>query len=407
MTDIENKNSTRFDIEQDPRNPKDHLDSGYEGPPSLDFTIPSCEIEDVDISLFNLFNERIGFKSETIGGELSPINISKPYVSLATGERFALVKKLNPPRDKKSKQLLLPAISIRRTNITQDSTDMNSRGTNQMTGRVIIKQRLSSKDRDYQSLFNKLAIENLNPGNVTSTRQQGEFGPNKNVGTRQGTIMEPFLGNNVWEIISIPSPQFYTASYEVTFWTQYSIHMNSMIMQLLAAQLPQGKMFRLNTEKGYWFIATLGDEVTSADNFEDFGEQKRVIRYTFSVTVKAFLLAPNGPGAPVSVRKTISATEISFGMEVTPGQIQSKKPKRPEGTINPYELTDIEQDPETAETTTTDQRFLVNKTIIDQRTGKKKNVYAKILESNQKSGETIYFAQNFESLDEFLENIKS
>lgn len=405
MVDI-TQNNTRFDIDRDPENPVDHIQTGYESAPSTDLTIPSCEIEDVDEALHALFTDRIGFRNAIIpDGDNGPLNINKPYVIMATGERFALAKKLRPPRDKKSKMLMLPAISIRRKSISQTAEDMTGRGMNQFTGDIVITRRLASADRDYQNLLNKLMMENLNPGNATSRREQGEFGPRRDWGTYQGGVLEPKLGNNVWEIISIPQPQFYTATYEVTMWTTHTLHMNYLIMTLLAAQLPQGKMFRLNSPKGYWFIATIADEVSSADNFDDFTEEKRVIRYTFQVTVKAYILAPNGPGNPVPVRKTISATEISFDMSTETGIVQSPQgPRRP--TDPNFTLTDIEEDPATAQTPSSDGKLLVQKEVYNPRTGRYESKTVRILASTQKSGETVYFASGFESLDEFIASIK-
>lgn len=401
----ENKNNTRFNIERDPRNPEDHLSSGYEESSPTDYTIPSCDIEDVDISLYNLFDKQIGFRNAIIlDSENGPLNINKPYVIFPVGERFALIKKLRPPRDK-SKQLMLPAISIRRKSITQSPEDLTSRGMNQFSGDIVIKRRLSSQDRDYQNLLNKLAIDNLNPGNASSTRPQGSFGPSQDPGVAQGALLDSKLGNNVWEIISIPQPQFYTATYEVTFWTVHTLHMNYLITTLLTAQLPQGKTFRLNTPKGYWFIATIADEIGSADNIDDFTEEKRVIRYTFQLTVKAFVLASNGAGLPVPVRRTISATDIAFTLEVPPGLVQV--PQGPHQNVDSgFSLTDIESNPETSQTPTTNQKLLVQKTVFNPITNKSETKLAKILETNQKQGETVYYASGFHSLEEFITTIK-
>jgi len=399
-------NSTRFDIRRDDRNPVDHLPTGYEGASPPDgYTIPPCEIEDVDVSLHSLFDERIGFRNTVIpDGENGPLNIHKPYVIFATGERFALVKRLRPPRDK-SKQLMLPAISIRRKSIAQTPDDITGRGTNQFTGEMVIRRRLAPEDRDYQNLLNKLAIDHLNPGNPQSNREQGAYGPQKSQGTYEGALLDPKLGNNVWEIISIPQPQFYTATYEVTFWTTHTQHMNYLITTFLAAQLPQGKMFRLNTAKGYWFMAVVSDEVTSGDNFDDFKEDKRVIRYTFQITVKAFILAPNGPGNPVPIKRTLSATEISFETIIPTGRVHSPQgPKRSKDTG--FTLTDIEEDADTIQDPTTSGKFLIEKTIYNPTTGQQETKFVKVLEANQKKGETSYFASGFESLDEFIATLQ-
>lgn len=395
------KNSTRWNIERDPRNPVDHLPTGYEGSSPTDYTIPSCDIEDVDVAMHSLFDKELGFKAQNISdGESSIDQLDKPLVILAGGERFALVKKLRPIRDKKNKQLILPAIAIRRKSVTQTSDDMTSRGMNQFTGELVIKRRLASEDRDYQNLINKLALTNLNPNGPESTRDQGQNGPNVDVATREGALLDPKLGNNVWEIITIPQPQFYTATYEVTFWSSHSVHMNYMVTSLLSAQLPQGKMFRLNTPKGYWFIGEVSDEITSADNFEEFSEDKRVVRYTFQMTVKAFLLASNGPGVPVPVRRTISAVDISFETVIPPGKVLS--PQGPNFPSEPYALSDIEERPEDAQTLTSDQKFVVEKAGVNPLTGRAFVKKASILGSNQKQGETAYYADGFETLDEFV-----
>jgi len=395
------KNSTRWNIERDPRNPVDHLPTGYEGSSPTDYTIPSCDIEDVDVAVHALFDREIGFAAQSISdGESSVEQVNKPLVILAGGERFALVKKLRPIRTKKDHQLILPAIAIRRKSITQTPDDLTSRGMNQFTGDLVIKRRLASEDRDYQNLINKLALTDLNPNGPSSTRDQGQNGPIVDEAVREGALLDPKLGNNVWEVITIPQPQFYTATYEITFWSSYSIHMNYMVTTLLSAQLPQGKMFRLNTPKGYWFIGEISDEVTSADNFEEFTEDKKVIRYTFQMTVKAFLLASNGPGMPVPVRRTISAVEISFETVIPTGKVVS--PQGPNLPGEPYALSDIEERVEDAQTLTSDQRFIVEKKVANPLTGKVAVKKASILGSNQKQGETAYYADGFETLDEFI-----
>jgi hypothetical protein len=398
------KNSTRWNIERDPRNPVDHLPTGYEGSSPTDYTIPSCDIEDVDVAVHTLFDQEIGFKAQGISdGEETVDQLSKPIVILAAGERFALVKKLRPPRDKQ-KQLLLPAIAIRRKSITQTADDLVSRGMNQFTGDLVIKRRLASEDRDYQNLINKLALQDLNPNGVTSTRDQGANRATVDDEIRDGAFLDPKLGDNVWEVITIPQPQFYTATYEVTFWSTHSVHMNYMVTTLLAAQLPQGKNFRLNTPKGYWFLAEISDELSSADNFEEYSEDKRVIRYTFQLTVKAFLLAPNGPGMPVPVRRHISAVEISFETVLATGSVQA--PNGPNLPSEQYALADIGERVETAQTPTSDQRLVVEKTVVNPFTGKTSVKRAVIMGQNQKQGETVYSATGFESLDEFIEALR-
>ena len=406
MTD--NPSNTRFNIPRDPRNPEDHLQTGYEGSVPTDYTIPSCEIEDVDVALHTLFDTTIGFRSAIVpGGEAGPSTITKPFVIFATGERFALTKKLRPPRDKNNQQLMLPAISIRRTGIEQTSEDITGRGMNQATGDIVIKRRLAQDDRNYQNLINKLALPNLDPTKFPGTkRQTGEDNPNVNWGTHQGSLLSPNLGNNIWELISIPQPQFYTATYELIFWTTHTLHMNYLITTLFSSFLPQGKMFKLNTPKGYWFMAYVDDNLTSQENFDDFTDQKRILKWTFQIKVKAFILASAGPGVPVPIRRTISAPFISFDMIDVPGPVISRT-QNPDPGNKDFALREINQDPATAQTPRTNERLLVQKDVYDPNSGKFVKKYARILDTNQRQGETVYYAQGFTSLEDFLDTLKS
>jgi hypothetical protein len=393
--------TTRQNIPRDERNPVDHLNSGYEGGVSEDYTIPSCGLEDVDRGLVNLFDKEMGFQKRSIATSTNAIEVKKPLVIMATGERFALSKKLRPPRDKNG-ALLLPTIAIRRTGTEQTSEDIVGRGMNQYTGNLVIKKRLDKSDREYQTFLNKLNLQNAQ---LPETRKaSGSFGSNIDQGTNQGALLDPHVGNNIWEIISIPQPQFWTQTYEITFWTNYTQHMNYMLETLFSSFLPQGKMFKLTTEKGYWFIAYVEDQLQSNDNFDDFTEQDRLIRYTFQIRVKSFLLVPNGPGNKIPIRRYLSSPTITFDLVETQGQVFEEK-QLPESVQNSkFILTDIEQDD--SQDPTTDQKILISKEVIDPLTGKKEIKSVRVLESNQKSGETVYYAPKATSLEDFLTLLK-
>jgi hypothetical protein len=395
--------TTRQNIPIDERNPSDHLDSGYEGGIPEDYTIPPCGLEDVDKAVVNLFDKEIGFQKRSVGASNGAVEVKKPFVVFATGERFALTKRLRPLRDKNG-ALVLPTIAIRRTGTEQTSDDLIGRGMNQSTGNLIIKKRLDHSDRDYQSFLNKLALQH---SDLPDTRKEtGSYGPRSNLGTLQGGLLEPHLGNNVWEIISIPQPQFWTQTYEITFWTNYTEHMNYLVETLFSSFLPQGKMFKLTTEKGYWFIGYVDDQLQSGDNFDDFTEQDRLIRYTFTMKVKSFLLVANGPGNKVPIRRYLSSPTITFDLVEAQGEVFDEK-QLPESVRNSgFILTDIEQDGETAQDNTSIQKVLVSKEVIDPRTGKKEVKTVRILESNQKSGETVYYAPKAISLEDFVSLLK-
>ena len=285
-----------------------------------EFKIPACTIEDVDKSLFKIFDTEIGFQIET-----EKDGLTKIPVIFATGERFALVKRRKPIRDKNG-LLILPLISIRRTNIEQTSLDVVGRGINQHTGDLIIKRRLNVNDVDYQRIINKLGIKNQD-----SLATNPETDPNKKLQTKRtigsltedianidGAQLAPAISSdNIVEFITIPQPQFYTANYEIVFTTQYTQHMNEIVQRLFASFLPQGRQLKLDTDKGYWFIAEFSEMVSANDNLDDFSENERVIMSTIGCKVYAYMLPGEVPGEESPFRKYISATEVTFEISDT------------------------------------------------------------------------------------------
>lgn len=397
------KNTTRQTIERDPRNPESHLDSGYEGDgPSNDFTIPPCGIEDADVALFNLFDRDIGFTDRSIVSANKKVAIKKPFVIFATGERFALSKRLRPPRDR-NKKVMLPAISIRRTQFTQTPDDITGRGINQFTGVLKIKRKLAAEDRDYQALINKLALKNMDI--TTSNRVTGSLG--KDVDIYNGALLTPKLNDNIFEIITIPQPQFFTTTYEVVFWANYTQHMNYLIETYVSSFLPQVRGHRLTTDKGYWFMAYTDDSMSSQENFDDFADTTRVIRYQFTVTVRGFILAPNHDTNMVPVRRWLSSPVINFSSFPVGNAYEKSHLDKNANLQNKdkFVLTDINRNPDTAQTPTTDQRYIVEKKVVDPKTGKLVTKTVKILESNQKKGETVYYASDAQTMEDFIRSL--
>ena len=85
-----------------------------------EFSIPSCTIEDVDRALFDLFDKELDLFYKHEGA------IVRIPVVFATGERFAILARNKPLRDKND-TLVLPLISIARSSISKDMVETNPR----------------------------------------------------------------------------------------------------------------------------------------------------------------------------------------------------------------------------------------------------------------------------------------
>lgn len=398
--DKKGENITRQTIPRDPENPEDHLSTGYpEQPetPPVGFNIPPCGIVDCDSAVKRLFNKDLPFTMRIVNGANGPIYLKKPAIIFASGERFALVKRLRPLRDKNG-ALILPAVSIRNTGVTQAYDDMSRRGINQTTGEIVIKRRFDPSDMDYQNFINKLGLLHRPNDGSSTDRPTGQNALDPSI--TQGMLLDPKLGNNVWEIIAIPQPQYIVCTYEIVFWTTHTEHMNYMVETLLSAQLPQVKGFKLSAENGYWFMGYLEDSIDAQDNFEDFTEEKRIVRRSLTLKVHGYILAPDGSNRMIPIKRYISAPMISF--DVQEGEVIPKKQQEIiDEKIDPFLLNDVNINEETTnkQTPTTQERFLVKKEVFNPINGKKEIKYVKISGSGR---ETIYTASDPETLEQFL-----
>lgn len=309
------------------KNDKTSKSAGYEGSNiPEDFNVPSCTIEDVDRALFDLFDKDLPFTYKHKEGT------KRAPVIFASGERFAVLRRKEPLRDK-SGALVLPLVSIMRTGITQTPT--MGAGTSQSVP-FVVKRRLSKEDSEYQRLLNERGFKNsddlpskssfADPENpVKQKASPGRNASRRDIPTRRDTedIGNP-LGTNIYEIIELPPPKYFTASYEITLWAQYTLQMNDMITALMTLyQSYSQRTFQLETPKGYWFVGYAGEDLSPGNNFDDFTDSERIVRYTFTMTVPGYLVNPTFPGSQTGIRRYVSAPEISFDAVISSGEFDT------------------------------------------------------------------------------------
>ena len=93
--------------------------------------------------------------------------------------------------------------------------------------------------------------------------------------------------------------------------------MNDMIMGLMSMYQSYGqRTFRLETPKGYWFVGYVDESLNPGNNFDDFTDSERLVRYSFTMTVPAYIVGAAFQGAQNVIRKYVSAPDISFTTDV-------------------------------------------------------------------------------------------
>lgn len=380
------------------------IDTGYEGTNvPEDFFIPPCGIEDVDRALFNLFNEKIRLEVEVNQ------QTTKVPVVFAAGERFALTRRKQPIRDRNG-ALILPVIAIARKSVDISpnqggyGTPISVRDQSSYT----IRRRLTAEDRRYQKLINKLRLKNQDsaasrgnfssnlispgdkalPGTIASRRpgknNSYQINENKN-------LLDPILGQNIFEIITIPYPDFFVAKYEITFWTQYTMHMNQLIEVMISNFSGQGMEFQIESKDGYQFVAYVEGSLSSGDNFEDYSSDERLIRYSFNVDVPGYLIASAQPGLPTPFRRFISAPQIEFNLLQTSGDLTRELGQTSdENNIDKFILSEVEDvDSRGSQSLRRGETGVgITETVEDPfSTGTKKR-FLKVLTRDQRSGES-------------------
>jgi hypothetical protein len=305
------------------------LTSGYEGPASPDFEIPSCGPEDVDRAFFQLFNEKLPLYFRVTKDSSEQKRIP---VIFATGERFSVASKREPFRDKNG-ALILPIVSISRSGIEQDSTKQAGVAPiNEMT----IRKRISPEDGPYQNLQNS--------GNFRNAQysKEGDGNAAKDYYSATGRTLRNSLGANLYEVFVIPMPKFFTLKYEVTLWCQYVQQANDFISAIMGAYIqPSNRTVKIETNKGYWFVAYFDPSVSQDNNFSDSSDTERIIKVTLTAEVPAYLLLPKFPGSPNGMRKYVSAPQISFASYSGKDNLVDG-PNVPSGKVDTYILSEIE-----------------------------------------------------------------
>jgi hypothetical protein len=361
--------------------------------------VPSCGIEDLDKAFFKTLRDGVAFQVSNDPGKQQRV----PIV-FAVGEKWSMIKSGRAIRDKDG-TLILPLVTVRRSGIEQSNTDVNGRGMNQHVGQMTVRTQLDPRDRAYQNILNKLGLVNSEDvagdrdfdetGSLLTDRAQIQANALDN-DVRAGGLLAPKLGVNAWQIITLPTPQFYTATYEITIWAQYVHHMNQMLEKLMSSYLPTGnRTMRLDTDKGYWFVAYFDEGISSEDNADSSSGEELIRKYKLTVKVPAYIVESGAPGMPSGLRKFVSAPQIAFatGGEGVDTFLDEGIPAdndpyaAADDPDRQYLLTDPSQHPQTRVARTT-ERAQVDM-VVNPFTGKREPEYAKVIQRNSTTGESV------------------
>lgn len=283
------------------------IPTGYEGNNTTeDYYIPSCGLEDLDRAIFNLFDKDIPLFYMHANQQ------RKVPVIFATGERFATLRRKEPLADRND-ALILPLISIIRNGI--ENKPQKGMANNMMFPSVIAK-RIANEDTAWKQISNKENLLNSLYSSSRKTEIEGDLS------------LQPKITNNIVEVIEIPPPRYFGATYEVTIWSTFTQQMNTIMETIMSAYtLHPGQQFRVESDKGYWFPAFIESNVSQDASHQDFSDTERYVKYSFNISATGYIIAPDILGGKTSLRSFKSAPQISFEIGTSQDSV-SKDPQK-------------------------------------------------------------------------------
>jgi len=261
----------------------------------VDFKVPANTIYDIDKAFFEYFNTSLNLQVRNQN------EVKKVPVIFAGGERFALTKSDRPIRDRAG-AIIVPIVVLKRTQVEYRPEPALAFGAD--PGEFVIRRRIHKSDRQYQKLINRFDIKN---GDGIETRRNTDDMLNL-----EGALGNP-LSDNVYETIVVPTPDFLTLTYEVTMWTNYVQEMNQLLERILGSfDLGILCRTRIETDKGYWFVAHFDTAMSSQDNFDNYTGEERLVKYSTTVTIPAYIFGTMNVDETIPVRSFLSAVNFEF-----------------------------------------------------------------------------------------------
>ena len=357
--------------------------------------LPSCGIEDVDRSVFKLFSEVLPFFYEENGNQ-------KRFPAIfASGERAVILNRRKPLRDAAG-ALIIPLISILRRSIEQDPENY---GISPTGDEIVIDKKIYSKNLAFKEQINENGLENQD--NVTKDSTGNGAFSKRNFSMPGSNINFQKSKRNIFEIYTMPTPRFFTTTYEITFWTTTQVQMNSVIETLLSLYNTPARQFHLETDKGYSFTALVSREIDTEDNVDGMNDSERILKSTIIIEVNAYVINSSAPGLMPAIKKYVTAPKLTF--ETVFGKAPQIKKHSEVSSNNPdnyiEEAWAHEEDPlpgsalgtqteaKTSDVTIGKTNKMVSERYfleqVNPQTGKKERVEYIVKDSNHRKGELV------------------
>ena len=252
------------------------------------YPFPTIGIRDVDQSILSYFKDRLALSVEVADNQRKIVP-----VIFASGERWAMIRDRRGVRDE-NKTLILPLITIQRLDIDRV---LGFSGLGTEVDSITVSKRIHPETNIKQNLY----------------AQRNKLWPTAK------------KNKAIYEILSVPFPDFCNVFYQVMIWSQQQSQMNEMLEKIFYSYDAADSFvmpISLNKNdssvkgnKGFFVGFRETTSIASQNNFEEFTDDERIIRYQYNIKVPAyFVLDPKDK--PLSYGKERGGSKNDSGQHI-------------------------------------------------------------------------------------------
>ena len=293
---------TQKQIQQDKRTKRfEHVGDPEVAKKLQEIEFMPSSLETIDKAMLKFIDEDLNLFTTTNDG------FKKTPVLWVTAERAFQIKNNKDLRDKEE-TLILPLITVNRSNVTKEP---NYKGT------------------VYANLY---PIDDEKGGTITVARQinqkktaefqnalaKRKYGANKNVASKMFNTNKRNMSTakTVYETITIPIPTWVKVMYQISIRTEYQQQMNELIRPFLTVPGNSRTPKRIEAE-GHYYEIFIDGGFSNNSNQANLGMTQRNYETDINIEVLGYLIGEGENQERPKIVKRENAVEIKLGREKT------------------------------------------------------------------------------------------
>jgi len=293
---------TQKQIQQDKRTKRfEHVGDPEVAEKLQEIEFMPSSLETIDKAMLKFIDEDLNLFTTTNDG------FKKTPVLWVTAERAFQIKNNKDLRDKEE-TLILPLITVNRSNVTKEP---NYKGTvyanlypidDEKGGTITVARQINQKKTaEFQNALSKR-----------------KYGADKNVASKMFNTNKRNMSTakTVYETITIPIPTWVKVMYQISIRTEYQQQMNELIRPFLTVPGNSRTPKRIETE-GHYYEIFIDGGFSNNSNQASLGMTQRNYETDINIEVLGYLIGEGENQERPKIVKRENAVDIKLGRERT------------------------------------------------------------------------------------------